>query len=65
MCNGKNLVDCATHCNNALHSDFSNKTITLLVYYNGTTNSLPTLAGVGSPANGEYQQGLQPVALTG
>ena len=30
-----------------------------------TSNSPPTLIGTGPPANGEYQQGLQPVALTG
>ena len=29
------------------------------------TISAPTLIGAGSPTNGEYQQGLQQVALTG
>ena len=28
-------------------------------------NTPPTLTGAGPPANGEYQQGLQPVSLTG
>ena len=29
------------------------------------TYTPPTLTGAGPPTNGEYQQGLQPVALNG
>lgn len=51
MCDRKNLVDCATHCNNALHADASNKTITLFVYYNGTSNGLTATLHTGPKSN--------------
>ncbi len=41
------------------------RTISITLTTGKQSFSPPTLTGAGPPTNGEYQQGLQPMALTG